>query len=119
MEAETLSTRPLLVKEGLVAAKSDADLLWEGGAQGVVHRGEEGNEENHVLEGHYNAPAVEEGVLIIGGLTEDRAKAGLKRPFLDLADREVVGEGRQVLHVQFRFWRGILQELLQHASDED
>ncbi len=95
--------QPPLVEESLVAAKSDADLLWEGGAQGVVHRGGEGHEERHVPEGHNDAPTVKEGVLITGGLTKDIAKAGLYGPFPYLVEGEAVGEGRQVLHVQFRF----------------
>ncbi len=102
-----------------MAAKSDAELFWKRGAQGVVHRGGEGNEERHVPEGYHNASAVEEGVLITSGLTEDRAKARLKRHFSDLVEGEAFGEGRQVFHVQIRFWRGILHKLLQLSSDDD
>jgi hypothetical protein len=43
----------------------------------------------------------------------------LKRPFLDLVKGEAIDKGRQVLYAQIRFRRGVLQELLQLASDDD
>ncbi len=44
------------VKEGLMTAKGDADLFWEGGAQCVVHRWGEGHKEGHVPKGITRPP---------------------------------------------------------------
>ncbi len=92
-----------------MAANCDANLLWKGGTQGVVHRGCESYKERHVPEGQDEAPAVKEGVLVACGLAEDRVETRLQGSFPNFAEGEAVDEVREVHPVHLLIERRVLQ----------
>ncbi len=102
---------------GLVATERDTNLLREGGAKGVIRRGGKSHIEGHVPDGQDDASTVQEGVLIVGGVGEDRAKARLQAALSDLGERKAISEVRKGIHVQRVLGWGVLQELLELACD--
>ncbi len=58
-------------------------------------------------DGQDKAPIVEEGVLVAGGITKDRAKARLECALADLAKRKVVNEVQKGLRASMStVWSG-------------
>ncbi len=92
-----------------MAAKSDANLLWEGGTQGVIHQRGESHKKVNVPEGQDDAPTVKEGVWVACDLAEDRAKTRFQEPFPYFVEGEDFDEVREVLPVRLLIGRRVLQ----------